>query len=153
MVQCSAYTSHEEASHAVAALLAAGVPGDGIRVLMGQPARDARSEDEGAFAGAVAAGAPVGSFAGAAHARDAAVGAFAGESQRGGSFADADREVVTSYPEGVAKMDVAGHRRVRELLMEAGLDAATAARDVERLHEGRILVLAQVQASAERADQ
>jgi hypothetical protein len=152
MVQCSAYRTHDEASQAVSDLLAAGVPGNGIRVLMGEPARDARAQDEGAFAGTVAAGAAVGSFAGAA-ARGEGVGAFAGGTQRGGSFADADREIVTSYPEGVAKMDVAGHRRVRELLMEAGLDAATAARDVERLHEGRILVLAQVQGSSDRADQ
>jgi hypothetical protein len=33
MVQCSAYTSHDEAGKAVQALLAAGVPGDRILVL------------------------------------------------------------------------------------------------------------------------
>ena len=121
MVQCSAHASHDEASQAVESLLAAGVPGDGIRVLMGEPARHA--VHEGAFAGA-------------------------GQPARvGGNFADADREIVTSYPDGVAKMNVAGHRRVRELLIEAGLDEATAARDLEALHEGRILVLAQFQGS------
>jgi hypothetical protein len=152
MVQCSAYDSHEQAARAVEDLLAAGVPGDHIRVLMGQPARDTRTETAGAFAGSVATDATVGGFAGA-HERDEHVGAFAGGGQREGSFGDADREIVTSYPEGVAKMDVAGHRRVRELLMEAGLDEATAAHDVEALHEGRILVLAQFQGSSERADQ
>jgi hypothetical protein len=121
MVQC-AYTSHDEASQAVEALLASGVPGDGIRVLMGEPARDARAEDMGAFAGD-------------------------GAAQRGGSFADADREIETSYPGGIAHQRVAGHRRVKQLLLDAGLDEATAARDVEALHVGRILVLAQVQES------
>jgi hypothetical protein len=39
---------------------------------------------------------------------------------------------------------VTGHRRVRRLLLDAGLDEATAERDVAALHEGRILVLADV---------
>ena len=145
MVQCSAYTSHDEASQAVRALLASGVPGDGIRVLMGEPERDARAEDMGAFAGAVAAGAPRGGFAGARE----GMGSFAGDggTQRGGSFADADREIETSYPAGIAHQRVAGHRRVKQLLLDAGLDEATAERDVEALHMGRILVLAQVQES------
>jgi hypothetical protein len=145
MVQCSAYTSHDEASQAVQALLASGVPGDGIRVLMGEPERDARAEDMGAFAGAVAAGDPHGGFAGARE----GTGSFAGDgaAQRGGSFADADREIETSYPAGIAHQRVAGHHRVKQLLLDAGLDEATAARDVEALHMGRILVLAQVHES------
>jgi hypothetical protein len=72
------------------------------------------------------------------------MGAFAGGVQRGGSFADADREVVASYPEGVERMHVAGHRRVLKLLRDAGLDAATAARDLEALHAGRVVVLVEV---------
>jgi hypothetical protein len=140
MVQCSAYTSHDEASRAVQSLLADGVPGDRIRVLMGEPERDARAEDMGAFAGATAAGAPVGGFAGAS---GDGMGAFAGDAaaQRGGSFADADRDVVTTYPDGIAQMRVAGHKRIKQYLMEAGLDEATAEKDVEALHMGRILVL------------
>src|SRR4051812_11235911 len=111
MVQCSAYTSHDEAAQAVQELLAAGVPGAGIRVLMGEPERDARAEDMGAFAGAVASGAAHGGFAGA---RDG-MGGFAGDGdmQRGGSFADADRDVVTTYPDGIAQMRVAGHARIK----------------------------------------
>jgi hypothetical protein len=143
MVQCSAYTSHEEASQAVQALLASGVPGDGIRVLMGEPERDARAEDMGAFAGAVPADAPHGGFAGARE----GMGSFAGESgasERGGSFADADREIETSYPAGIAHQRVAGHKRVKQLLLDAGLDEATADKDVEALHMGKILVLADV---------
>jgi hypothetical protein len=139
MVQCSAYDTHEEASRAVADLLAAGVDGADIRVLMGEPDRDARADDMGAFAGAVSAGAPMGGFAGARE----GMGGFAGDTdmQRGGSFADADREVVTSYPDGIARMRVAGHGRVKRYLMEAGLDEVVAEKDVEALHMGRILVL------------
>jgi hypothetical protein len=139
MVQCSAYDTHEEASRAVADLLAGGVDGAGIRVLMGESDRDARAEEIGAFAGSVPADAAMGGFAGARE----GMGSFGGDSavQRGGSFADADREVVTSYPDGIAQMHVAGHRRVKRYLMEAGLDEATAERDVEALHMGRILVL------------
>lgn len=146
MVKCSAYSSHDEARQAVQSLLDAGVPGAGIRVLMGEPERDARDDDAGAFAGTVAADAPVGSFAGAAHSRAAGSGTFAGAAgaQRGGSFADVDREIVTSYPDGIAQMRVAGHGRIKRYLMKAGLDEATADRDVEALHMGRILVLADV---------
>ena len=139
MVQCSAYDTHDEASRAVADLLASGIAGADIRVLMGEPARDARAEEMGAFAGAVPAGAPAGGFAGARE----GMGGFAGDTgtQRGGSFADADREIVTSYPDGIAQMRVAGHGRVKRYLMEAGLDEQTAEQDVEALHVGRILVL------------
>jgi hypothetical protein len=139
MVQCSAYTSHEEAAQAVQELLAAGLPGAGIRVLMGDPERDARTDETGAFAGAVAAGAPEGGFAGARE----GMGGFAGDTamQRGGTFADADRDVVTTYPDGIAQMRVAGHGRIKRYLMEAGLDEPTAEKDVQALHMGRILVL------------
>jgi hypothetical protein len=139
MVQCSAYDTHDEASRAVADLLAAGVDGAAIRVLMGERERDASAEAMGAFAGAVPAGAPMGGFAGARE----GMGGFAGDTamQRGGSFADADRETVTSYPDGIAQLRVAGHARIKRYLMEAGLDEATAERDVEALHLGRVLVL------------
>jgi hypothetical protein len=41
-------------------------------------------------------------------------------------------------------MHVAGHHRVLRLLRDAGLDEATAARDVEALHAGRVFVLVDV---------
>jgi hypothetical protein len=116
MVQCSAYMSHDEAAKAVEQLMAAGVPGDDIRVLMGEATRD--TAHEGAFAGV---GQP------ARHA---------------GSFADADREIETTYPAGIAHQRVAGHKRIKQLLLDAGLDEATADKDVEALHMGKILVLA-----------
>ena len=140
---CRSYTSHDEALEAVNAVLEAGVPGESVRVLSGEATHDARTEQMGEFAGPVEPSAPVGGFAGQ-HAQDADKGAFAGGEQRGGSFADADRDVVTDYPEGVERMRVAGHHRLERLLTDAGLDEATAARDVRALHEGRILVLVNV---------
>lgn len=146
---CRSYASHAEALPAVNALLE--IPGAGVRVLSGEPARDARAGAVGEFAGTLAPGAPVGSFADS-HADDVATGAFAGGEQRGGSFADADRDVVTDYPDGVERMRVAGHRSLERLLTDAGLDEATAERDVRALHAGRILVLVDVpEAQAERA--
>ena len=137
---CRSYASHADAIEAVNAVLGAGVPGDGVRVLTGEATRDTHAEKMGEFAGPVGPDAPVGSFAGS-HAEDEPHGAFAGGEQRGGSFADADRDVVTDYPHGVERMRVAGHERLRGLLRDAGLDDATVERDVKALHEGRVLVL------------
>jgi hypothetical protein len=137
-VLCKAYTSHEQAARAVEDLLGAGVPGASIRVVSGEPERDAREAPVGGFAGPAGA---AGDFAGHEHAQGETAGSFAAGDERGGSFADADRETVTSYPGGVAHMRVAGHRGVHRLLMEAGLDDATARRDLEALHAGRVLVL------------
>ena len=41
-------------------------------------------------------------------------------------------------------MRVAGHRRITRLLRDAGLDEATAKRDVDALHRGFVLVLVDV---------
>lgn len=140
---CRSYVSHAEALQAVNAVLEAGIPGEGVRVLMGEVTGDARAGTMGEFAGPVEPGAPAGSFAGP-HAEHSPTGAFAGGEQRGGSFADADRDVVTDYPRGVERMRVAGHRSLKRLLTDAGLDEPTAERDVHALHEGRILVLVDV---------
>jgi hypothetical protein len=142
-ILCRAYMTQDDAQHAVDALLDSGVPTAGLRVLMGESERDVRQEVEGEFAGAAAPEARVGSFAGS-HARASGGGAFAGDAsmQRGGSFADVDRDLVTSYDEaGVAHMRVAGHRDLRGLLEGAGLDREAAERDVAALHQGRVLVL------------
>jgi hypothetical protein len=148
---CRSYASHAEALDAVNAVLGAGIPGEGVRVLTGQPQRDTREETVGEFAGPTAPDAPVGGFAGGSHPRGEDRGHFAGGEQRGGSFADADREEVTSYPGGVEHMRVAGHRKIKKLLTDAGLDEATAERDVNALHAGRVLVLVETsQGDAER---
>jgi hypothetical protein len=146
---CRSYTSHAQALDAVNAVLGAGIPGEGIRVLTGEPERDTREEQVGEFAGSTSPDAPVGEFAGPSRPREEGRGHFAGGEQRGGSFADADREQVISYPGGVEHARVAGHRKVKRLLTDAGLDEAAAERDVEALHAGRVLVL--VQASEDDA--
>ena len=147
---CRSYASHAEALLAINAVLEAGIPGEGVRVLTGEATRDAHARTVGEFAGSLEPGAPAGSFAGS-HADGASTGAFAGGEQRGGSFADADRDLVTDYPHGVERMRVAGHRRLTRLLTDAGLDDAAAARDVQALHAGRILVLVDIsEGDAER---
>src|ERR687896_133782 len=136
---CRSYTSHAEALDAVNAVLGAGIPGEGVLVLTGEAERDAREEQVGEFGGPPGAPHPLGEFAGGSRPREQ--GHFAGGDQRGGSFADAEREQVISYPGGVKHTRVAGHRKVKRLLTDAGLDEATAERDVEALHAGRVLVL------------
>ena len=138
---CRSYTSHADALDAVNAVLSAGIPGEGVRVLTGEPQRDARKEEVGEFGGPTAPDAPVGEFAGGAHPQGQEEGHFAGGEQRGGSFADADREEIVSYPGGVEHARYAGHHKVKEVLTEAGLDDAAAERDVNALHAGRVLVV------------
>ena len=137
---CGSFASHAEAAEAVGAVLEAGIPGAGVRVLTGEPKRDAREEKVGEFAGSSEPGAPVGDFAGQ-HAQGHEQGHFAGGEQRGGSFADADRDHVVSYPGGVAHAHIASHHEIKRLLTAAGLDEAAAQRDLEAVHAGRVLVL------------
>jgi hypothetical protein len=141
---CRSYASHDEALEAVDNALRVGVDGSDVLVLTGERPRDAREAPVGGFAGSGEHDVAVGSFAGAPHRHDESMGAFAGGAQRGGGFADADREVVTTYPRGVERMHAAGHRRILRLLRDAGLDEPTAERDLESLHAGRVLVLVDV---------
>ena len=141
---CRSYASHGEALEAVEAVLGAGIPGEDVLVLTGESAHDVHEEPVGEFAGPTEPGAPVGEFAGGPVPQGSPTGAFAGGQQRGGSFADTDRELLASYPEGVERMRVVGHRRVTRLLTDAGLDDATAKRDVDALHRGLVLVLVDV---------
>jgi hypothetical protein len=145
-VICRSYTSEPEARGAVEALMAAGVPGTGIRVVMGEPERDARDEPQGSFAGTAESGGEREDFAGHEHAPGAGRGTFAGDAdqQRRGSFGDIDSETVTEYPEGVERQRIVGHSEVRRALVDAGVDAAAADRDIEALHEGRALVVADI---------
>ena len=74
---CRAYTTEVDAQAAVSRLLAEGLPGADIRVLMGQPEHDHREEPVGRFAGRrVAPADPVGSFAGSAGSSQDAMGEF-----------------------------------------------------------------------------
>jgi len=140
---CKAYPTHEAASSAVAALGAAGVDRDRIRVLMGEEVHDVGQERVGEFAGGAGPDAPVGSFAGPAHERRTPTGDFSstGSSGRIGSFADADRDTITGYADDVGRMRITGDHDVKAILVDAGLDIAAAERDVKALHEGWALVL------------
>jgi hypothetical protein len=85
----------------------------------------------------------VGSFAGQPHAAGDGMGKFAGDAseQRTGGFGDIDRETVTTYDNGVKRVQIASHRDLKRMLVDVGLEPEVAAADVEALHRGRILVL------------
>src|SRR5690348_11261391 len=119
-VICRTYEREDEARRAVDALLAAGVAGGAIRVLMSEAPHDARAGAQGDYAGAPAPRDATAGYAGQRSEGAGVSGAFAGTpgSQRGGSFADADRDTVTSYPGGVERRHVAGHRELRRLLLD-----------------------------------
>jgi hypothetical protein len=140
---CRAYDTTTDADRAVQALLDAGVPGDDIRLLMGAEVHDARRESGGGFAGSVASDEHVGDFAGDGHSRGTPRSSFAGRSAADseGVFANADRDVVVSYSDGREHSRVAGHHRLKKLLVDAGLDDDAAESDVRALHGGRVLVL------------
>jgi hypothetical protein len=150
---CKPYDTAVDAEKAVDDLIAAGVPAADVRLLMGAEIHDARRETRGRFAGSVAPEERVGAYAGAGPERRAARGSFAGDgaaaSSAEGVFANAERDVVVTRHDGKEQVRVAGRRELKKLLMEAGLDDATAEADVDALHAGRILVLVQVGAIAE----
>ena len=120
---------------------------------MGAEVHDARREAAGGFAGTVAADAQVGAFAGAGAERATPRSRFAGDASGGeGVFANADRDVVVTYSDGSEHSRVAGHQRLKKLLVDAGLEDDVAETDVRALHDGRVLVLVTLGAvSEERA--
>jgi hypothetical protein len=137
---CRAYSTEEEAHAAVERLLGAGTSDADIRVLAGRPVQDHRDDRAGGFAGP--SGELVGTFAGEAVSGRAPTGNFAGAAdQRRGAFGDLDRETVTSYRSGVPHIQIASHRNLKRMLVDAGLDDAAADADVAALHRGRVLVL------------
>jgi hypothetical protein len=140
---CRAYTTEPDMLSAVDRLLSAGVPGAEVRVLMADASHDTRDTPVGTFAATTAADEEtVGSYAGTAHSAREAMGNFAGEDDhRRGGFSDVDRETVTAYGANVKRVRIASHHNLEKLLIDAGLDKATARSDVEALHNGRILVL------------
>jgi hypothetical protein len=137
---CSAYATDVDAHAAVERLIEDGTPGTRITVLTGRLEHDSRDDRPGSFAGVTAG---VGAFAGASGSTADAMGAFAdgaGDTRRGG-FGDSDRDVVTTYRDGVKRMHVASHRELQHVLAGAGLDEEAIAADVAAVHHGRVLVL------------
>ena len=147
---CKAYDNTADAERAVADLLAAGVPGDDVRLLMGAEIHDARREARGRFSGSVAPEDQVGAFAGDGPQRSAVRGSYAASGAAAeGSFGNAERDVVVTQHEGEERARVTGRRELKKLLMEAGLDDAAAEADVDALHAGRVLVLVHIAAIAQ----
>jgi hypothetical protein len=145
---CKAYDNTTDAERAVADLLAAGVPGDDVRLLMGAEIHDARREARGRFSGSVAPEDQVGAFAGDGPQRSAVRGSYAASGAAAeGSFANAERDVVVTQHEGEERARVTGRRELKKLLMEAGLDDAAAEADVDALHAGLVLVLVHLAAT------
>ena len=140
---CRAYTSMDDAEDAVARILAAGVPETAVEVLMGDALADSRDAPIGGFAGTTPDAETVGSYADVAHSAREGMGTFAGDPdrQRVGAFGDTDRDTVTAYRAGVKRTRIASHDRLERILVDAGLDEATARADVAALHAGRVLVL------------
>jgi hypothetical protein len=141
---CRAYTTEQDARAAVDRVLSGGVASAEVQVLMGDAVHDSRDAPVGGFAATSTADAQsVGAYAGVAHSGREAMGAFAGDAdeQRRGGFGDVDRETVTVYRDGVRRVRIASHHDLMQMLVDAGLDEAAAASDVEALHHGRILVL------------
>jgi len=148
---CRAYDGTAAADAVVETLIAGGVPGENVRLLMGAELHDARREAAGGFAGAVTADSHVGAFAGEGKDRGAATGSFAGDAASGGEgvFANADRDVVVTHSDGSEQVRVAGHHKLKRLLVDAGLDESAAEADVRALHDGRVLVLVTLGAVSE----
>ena len=142
---CKAYDNTADAERAVADLLAAGVPGDDVRLLMGAEIHDARREARGRFSGSVSPEERVGAYGGEGPERSALRGSFAGSDAESteGTFGNAERDVVTQH-DGEERTRVTGRRELKTLLMEAGLDAAAAEADIDALHAGRVLVLVHI---------
>src|SRR4051794_37023625 len=140
---CRSFDNTADAERAVRAALAAGVPGEDVRLLMGAEIHDARNEPRGAFATAIGSDERVGTFAGEAPRRNEPRGSFAGAgaSDGEGVFANADRDVVVTYSDGRELSRVAGHHALKRLLVEAGLHHHVAQAENCALHHGRVLVL------------
>jgi hypothetical protein len=142
---CKVFNDDAPALKEVESLIARGVPGENVRVLRGAPQRDAREDPHGSFA-AGHGDDPMGTFAGPG--TTDAEGSFApghdAHSERLGSFGNVDRDTVTTFPCAVEDVSVVSHHRLVALLAEVGLDRKIAERDVEALHDGKLLVVARV---------
>src|SRR4051812_43350099 len=102
---CQIHPTDAEADAAIAELLATGIAA--IRVLTGSAHVEAPA---GSFAGAAG---PAGSFADTTL---PATGGFAGSAGTGmGSFGDIDREMVTTYQDGVPHVRIASYRDLKQM--------------------------------------
>ena len=131
------YATPDAAHVAVQRMLAAGVPGDDIGLLEPATVHDHRDDPVRNFAGRI--NRRVGAFAGPPHSPREGTGTFAGDAsrQRRGGFDDIDREMVTTFADGVPHTRVTSHRGVCEFVVSAGLDPA----DADEMLSGHALVM------------
>jgi hypothetical protein len=110
--QCTGYANDADARAEVDRLLAAGIPADRIRVLVGHMSGDHRDAPVGAFAGEAGAG---GAFAGEARSTGDAMGSFVSgaRAERRGGFGDADRDDVVTHAGGVRRVHIGVAPRAR----------------------------------------
>lgn len=156
---CEVYRQPAEAQHAAESLIAAGIPANTIRILQGSPTRNAHEQRTGSFDDHDADLGREGSFADTEEVqhdvRYEREGSFADteevqhdeSTERAGSFADVDYDTVTTFSHHVEHVDVVDHAKLISMLTDAGLDEATARRDVESLHHGNSLLLVETTAS------
>jgi hypothetical protein len=142
---CKTYLDAATAEEAVAQLRAAGVPGHAIRMLAGQALHDIRREPVGMFARTLRPDAPVGTFGNRRRMRRQGYGTYAGDpdSQRKGSFADADRDVIVTY-EGGEHAHVAGRHELLRALRDWHVLDDTAEHVIDELHEGHATVIVEI---------
>jgi hypothetical protein len=147
---CRSFENTADAERAVRTALAAGVPGEDVRMLMGAEIHNARNEPRGGFATEIGSNERVGRYAGEGTRPNEPRGSFAGEdaSDGEGIFASADRDVVVTYSDGRAVSRVTGHHTLKRLLLDAGLNDDVAESDIRALHHGRVLVLVVTAAAA-----
>ncbi|HEY7619245.1 MAG TPA: hypothetical protein VH834_05695 [Solirubrobacteraceae bacterium] len=142
---CKTYPDAAAAEEAVAELRAAGVPDHAIRMLAGQGLHDIRREPVGMWARTLRPDAPVGTYANRKRLRRQGYGTFAGDpdSQRKGSFADADRDVVVTY-DGGEHAHVAGRQELMRLLHDWHVVDADAEHVIDELHAGHATVVVEI---------
>jgi hypothetical protein len=140
------YSNEVPARRAVEALLGAGVPARGLRLLIGSREHDVREEPVGEFGRLAEPDEPVGTFANVPRLRGQGTGGFAGDPdrQRKGTFADADRDVIVGYERDRERSHVTGDDRVRRLLRAAALEEPVIDRIVAELREGNAVVVAEI---------
>lgn len=150
------YDTAVQAERAITALQAAGIPSEQLSLIMGTGVRDGQAEPTGSFAtgdghdhGAHVE--PVGSFAtGDGHDHDTLAepaGSFAGgdsRTQREGSFADVDRDTITTFSAGTHRVSTGSHQQIIGQLVAAGMDRTAAESQLAAIHQGKAIVLVQV---------
>jgi hypothetical protein len=145
-ILCQTYATEDVARRAVQALTVAGVPRRDIWLLTGAWRHDVRREPVGSFYGVVAPDGPVGTFAGSQRRRWIGAGTFAGDprTQRQGSFADTERDVIVVHERGAERARASGDPTVRRLLRRFGVDRDATAQVLDTLHAGGAVVLVDV---------